>query len=93
MIHGSDQEGATDKNSHEATEARHDGIESDLVGTAAVGGPDPPCSTRASRPALWQAGAGCDNPKEGRMALRASCASSSRRSPVPTSIYPSDPAL
>ena len=31
-----------------ATEARHDGIESDLAGTAAVGGPDPPCSTRAS---------------------------------------------
>ena len=25
-----------------ATEARHDGIESDLAGTAAVGGPDPP---------------------------------------------------
>ena len=33
-----------------------------------------------------QAGAGCGNPKEGRMALRASCVSSSRRSPVPTSI-------
>ena len=39
-----------------------------------------------------QAGAGCGNPKEGRMALRASCASSSRRSPVPT-IYSSDPEL
>lgn len=42
MVQGSDQEGAIDKNSHEATEARHDGIESDLVGTAAVGGPAPP---------------------------------------------------
>jgi hypothetical protein len=42
MIHGNDQEGATDKNSREATEASHDGIESDLVGTAAVGGPGPP---------------------------------------------------
>ena len=42
MVHGSDQGGATDKNSHEATEARHDGIESDLVGTAAVGGPETP---------------------------------------------------
>jgi hypothetical protein len=42
MVHGSDQGGATDKNSHEAREARHDEIESDLVGTAAVGGPDPP---------------------------------------------------
>ena len=46
-----------------ATEARHDGIESDLAGTAAVGGPDPPCSTRASGPAPWQAGAGCGTPK------------------------------
>jgi hypothetical protein len=46
----------------------------------------PPCSTRASRPAPWQAGAGCGNPKAERMALRVSCASSSRRSPVPTSI-------
>ena len=86
MVRGSDQGGATDKNSHEAREARHDEIESDLVGTAAVGGPDPPCSTRASRPAPWQAGAGCGNPKAGPMALRASCASSSRRSPVPTII-------
>jgi hypothetical protein len=86
MIHGNDQEGATDKNSREATEASHDGIESDLVGTAAVGGPDPPCSTRASGPAPLQAGAGCGNPKAGRMALRASCASSSRRSPVQTII-------
>ncbi len=50
MVHGSDQEGATDKNSHEATEARHDGIESDLVGTAAVGGPETP------RAPLGQAG-------------------------------------
>jgi hypothetical protein len=63
MVHGSDQGGATDKNSHEAREARHDEIESDLVGTAAVGGPDPPCSTRASGPAPWQAGAGCGTPK------------------------------
>ena len=86
MVQGSDQEGAIDKNSHEATEARHDGIESDLVGTAAVGGPDPPCCARASGPAPWQAGAGCGNPKAGRMALRVSCASSSRRSPVPTII-------
>jgi len=65
MVHGSDQGGATGKNSHEATEARHDGIESDLMGTAAVGGPDPPCSTRASRPAPLQASAGCGNRKEG----------------------------
>jgi len=50
MVHGSDQGGATDKNSHEAREARHDEIETDLVGTAAVGGPDPP------RAPLGQAG-------------------------------------
>ena len=52
MVHGSDQGGATSKSSHEAREARHDEIESDLAGTAAVGGPAPPCSTRASRQAL-----------------------------------------
>jgi hypothetical protein len=52
IVHGSDQGGATSKNSREAREARHDEIESDLVGTAAVGGPDPPCFTRASRQAL-----------------------------------------
>lgn len=86
MVQGSDQGGATDKNSHEAREARHDGIERDLAGTAAVGGPDPPCFSRASRPAPLQAGAGCGDPKEGRMALRVSCTSSSRTSPVPTSI-------
>src|SRR5438105_2993468 len=71
MVHGSDQEGSTDKNSHEATEARHDGIESDLAGTAAVGGPDSPCSTRASLPAPWQAGAGSGTPK--RDAWRREC--------------------
>jgi len=86
MIHGSDQEGATDKNSHEATEARHDGIESDLAGTAAVGGPDSPVLHSGKQACALQAGAGCGNPKAGRMALRTSCASSSRRSPVPTSI-------